>query len=151
MKIAFPILMVVLVILACGCTATAPAVPASPVVPAAPAVNAITDLTGNWTGPMKGYDEGTGFTDYPTMTMMLTVTEQHDRLFSGQLVFNYTSGEKGSTDVAGLISRDGRTLTMVEDGGGYNTGLILSKDEIELTYVNDGTPYSIALDSFRRV
>ena len=40
---------------------------------------------------------------------------------------------------------------MVEKGGGYNTGLILSKDEIALTYVHDATPYSVAADSFKRV
>ncbi len=150
MKIAFAILLVIIAVLACGCTSTAPAESSCPVIPVTN-VTAIPDLTGNWTGPMKGYDEGTGFTDYPDLTMRLTVTEQHDRIFSGYLVFTYKSSEKESESVAGVISRDGRTLTMVEKGGGYNTGIILSNDEIELTYVNDGTPYSIAVDSFRRV
>jgi len=151
MKIAFTILMVILAVLACGCTAPAPSAPASPVIPETAAAHAIPDLTGNWTGPMKGYDERTGFTDYPNMTMSLTVTEQRDRLFSGYLVFKYKSGNESSTVVAGAISRDGRTLTIVEKDDGYSFGTILSHDEIELTYVTDTTPYSIAVDSFKRV
>jgi len=151
MKIALAILLIILAVLACGCTSTAPAESSCPVIPVTTAVTAIPDLTGNWTGPMKGYDEGTGFTDYPDLTMMLSVTEQHDRFFSGYLVFTSTSDKEESESVAGVIGRDGKTLTMVEKGGGYNTGVILSEDEIELTYVNDGTPYSIAVDSFRRV
>ncbi len=151
MKIAFTLLLVTLAVLACGCMATAPAVPATPATTGTTTVTVIPDLTGNWTGPMKGYDEGTGFTDYSNMTINLTVTEQRDRIFSGNLVFTYTSGEEGSVDIAGVIGRDGRTLTMVERGAGYCFGTILSNDEIELTYVHDATPFSIAVDSFKRV
>jgi hypothetical protein len=100
---------------------------------------------------MKGYDEGTGFSDYPNLTMTLTVIEQHDRIFSGYVTFRTLSGEESRSGIAGAISRDGQTLTMVEEGSGYNTGIILSRDEIELTYINDGTPYSVAIDSFKRV
>jgi hypothetical protein len=151
MKITFIILLVILAVLACGCTATAPAVPATPVTPEVITMNALPSLIGNWTGPLKGYDEGTGFTDYPNLTISLTVTEQRDRFFAGYLVFKYKNGGEDSSDVAGVISRDGRTLTMVEKGGGYNTGMILSKDELELTYANADTPYGIAVDSFKRV
>jgi hypothetical protein len=151
MKIEFTILMVILAVLACGCTAIAPPAPPGPVIPETTAVTALPDLTGNWTGLMKGYDERTGFTDYPDMTMILTVTEQRDRLFIGYLVFTYTGGEGSSTDIAGVIGRDGRTLTIVEKDSGYSFGTILSHDEIELTYVTDTTPYSIAVDSFKRV
>jgi hypothetical protein len=151
MKIPFTILLVILAVLACGCSTTAPAVPASPVLPGTPVATAIPDLTGNWTGPVKGYDEGSGFTNYPNVTMSLMVTEQRDRFFSGYFVFRQKSGEESSTGVAGVISRDGRTLTMVEKGGGYNSGVILSSDEIELTYVHDVTPYSVAVNSFKRV
>ena len=46
------------------------------------------------------------------------MTGQRDRFFSGYFVFKIKSGEELSTDVAGVISRDGRSLTMVEKGGG---------------------------------
>jgi hypothetical protein len=151
MKITLTILMVILAVVASGCTSPAPAVPATPVSHETTAVQAIPDLTGNWTGPMKAYDEGIGFNNVPNMTMMLTVTEQRGRIFSGHLVFSYTNGEKGSTDIAGAIGHDGRTLTIVEKDNGYSFGTILSNDEIELTYANAATPYSIAIDSFRRV
>jgi hypothetical protein len=150
MKTAFTILLVVAAVLASGCMAPAPAAPVTTSLPGTAAVQAITDLTGNWTGPMKGYDERTGFTDYPNMTIRLTVTEQHDRLFSGYLVFNDTSGEESSTVVAGAISRDGRTLAIVEKDSGYSFGTIISDNEIEMTYMTDATPYSIAVDSFKR-
>ena len=151
MKIVLTILIVIIAVLACGCTATTPQVPASPVTPDTKTMQAIPDLTGNWTSTMKGYDERTGFTDYPNMTMSMMVTEQRDRFFTGYLTFTYTSGEKSSTNISGAISRDGRTLTIVEKDSGYSFGTILSDDEIELTYVTDATPYSIAVDSFRRL
>ncbi|MFA4848970.1 MAG: hypothetical protein WC626_04510 [Methanoregula sp.] len=157
MKTAFTILILILAVLACGCTATTPAVPATPVVPITPiipgttAVNAVPNLIGNWTGPMKGYDEGIGFNDYSNLTMNLTVTEQRDRIFTGYLVYKYKSGEQGSTAFAGAIGKDGRTLTMVEKDYGYCFGTILSNNEIELTYMSEATPYSIAIDSFKRI
>jgi hypothetical protein len=151
MKIAFTILIIIFAVLACGCTATTPALPATPVTQGTPAVNAVPDLTGNWTGPIKGYDEGIGFNDYSNMTMWLTITEQRDRIFSGHLVYKYKNGEGGATAFAGAIGRDGRTLTLVEKEYGYSFGTILSNNEIELTYVHDATPFSIAVDSFKRV
>ena len=52
---------------------------------------------------------------------------------------------------AGVVGRDNRTLTISENGGGYCTGEVLSANEIELIYMQDGSPYSISIDSFKRV
>lgn len=154
MKTAFTLLIVVLTVLACGCTAVSPS-KTSPVPPETPARSpgltaSLPDLTGTWTGPMQGYDERTGFTDYPDLKIALVVSEQHGRLFSGYLRFN-ESGNETTSEIAGAIGRDNRSLTVTEQGGGYSMGEVLSKDEIELTYMQDGTPYSIAVDSFKRV
>jgi len=149
MKSAFAILVIILAILACGCTASAPAT--APAVTTAPVTApAIPDLKGTWTGPMQGYDQGTGFSDYPTLGVKMTITEQKGRIFAGDVVFtsNDTVSKSG---FAGTIGRDGRTLTIAEEAGGYCTGTVLGVDEIELTYMEDGSPYSIAIDSFRRV
>ena len=143
MKTAFTILLLILAVLASGCTTATPAV-----VPVQKTV--IPNLTGNWTGPMLGFDEREGFTDHPNLTAVMTVSEQHGRVFSGFITFRSISTE--STDeFAGVIGRDNRTLTIAEHGGGYCTGEVLSKDEIELIYMQDGSPYSISIDSFKRV
>jgi hypothetical protein len=145
MKTAFTILVLILAVLASGCTIATPAVP-----PVQTTETALPNLTGNWTGPMKGYDEREGFTDHPYLTAVMTVSEQHGRIFSGFITFRSNSTE--STDeFAGVIGRDNRTLTIAEHGGGYCTGEVLSKDEIELIYMQDGSPYSISIDSFKRV
>jgi hypothetical protein len=99
---------------------------------------------------MKGYDEREGFTDHPYLTAVLTVSEQHGRVFSGFITF--TSNSTVSTDnIAGVIGRDNRTLTIAEREGGYCSGEVLSPDEIELIYMQDGSPYSISIDSFKRM
>ena len=78
MKAIIPILVLTLALLACGCTTTAPAAPVQITTPT---------LTGIWTGPMQGYDETTGFTDYPALSIALNITEQHGRIFSGNVLF----------------------------------------------------------------
>jgi hypothetical protein len=62
-----------------------------------------------------------------------------------------TNGTETVSGFAGAIGRDGRTFTIAEELGGYCTGEILAADEIEMIYVEDGSPYSIAIDSFRRI
>jgi len=39
----------------------------------------------------------------------------------------------------------------VEKDSGYTRGEILSQEEIELTYCDAVTPYSVAIDSLKRV
>jgi hypothetical protein len=154
MKTAFTILLIIVAVIACGCTAAAPAAPVSPAVPAAtPAEKTapyIPNLTGTWTGPMQGYDQGTGFSDYPALGVKMTVTGQKGRVFAGHIVFT-TNGTESASGFAGAIGRDGRTLSITEEAGGYCTGEVVGADEIELVYMQDGSPYSIAIDSFRRV
>jgi hypothetical protein len=142
MKIALvPVLLVMAVLLA-GCTGAAPAT-----APANTAPAAIPDIRGEWSGPMAGYEEGIGFTDYAGMKITMVVEEQHDRLFSGYIVFNGTESKKS---VAGAIGRDGKTITMVEKDGGFSDGMIYGPGEIELTYMQDTAPFSIALDTLRK-
>src|SRR5512137_3183809 len=152
MKIAFIPLLLILAVLAGGCMAVspaAPAPPASPVVsPVATAAPAIPNLTGIWTGPMQGYDEGTGFSDYPSLTVSMIVSGQHGRIFAGDFLFR-ENGTETRSPFAGAVGRDGRTLWITERNGGYCFGEILAADEMELTYMEDGSPYSIAVDSFR--
>jgi hypothetical protein len=149
MKTPFAILVIVIAVLACGCTAAAPAT--GPVAShAETTVAAIPDLTGTWTGPMQGYDEGTGFSDYSAMTATLAITEQHGRIFAGHIVFT-VNGTESVSGLAGVISGDGRTFSIAEKDSGYAAGTMVSADEIELTYLQDHSPYSVAIDSYKRV
>jgi hypothetical protein len=149
MKTAFTILVIIIAMLACGCTASAPAaMPAA--MPVRTTAAAIPGLAGTWTGPMQGYDERTGFTDYPALNISMTVTGQHGRIFSGYFTFR-ENGTETTSGFAGAIGRDGSTLTIAEQDGGYCAGTIVADDEIELTYMQDGSPYSVAIDSFRQV
>jgi len=150
MKTALILFGVILAALACGCMAAAPAATAPAATPAQPLAVAIPNLTGTWTGPMQGYDERSGFTDYPFLTVAITITEQHGRLFAGDIVFA-ENGTVKKSGIAGAVGRDGRTLSITEKDGGYCTGEVLGPDEIELIYLQDGSPYSIAIDSFKRV
>ncbi len=150
MKTALTLIILVLALLASGCTSTTLSPAAASVTPApvAPPVPAIPDLTGTWTGTMLGYEEGVGFTDYNRLPITMVVTEQKERLFAGHLKF----GNRTETlAMAGVISRDGRTFALVEDVNGYTTGELTGTDTIELTHVDDADPYSVALDTLKRV
>jgi hypothetical protein len=151
MKTACIILLIVFAVLVGGCTTAAPAASPLPTSTTA-ATPAIPNLIGTWTGLTVGYVEGTGYTNYPNVTMTMVISEQHDRIFSGVFLWKTTSGKVTDSTFAGAISRDGMWLDIVEKDGGYSTGEIISKNEMELTYTYDGSiPYSIAIDSLKRV
>jgi len=134
----------VLAVLICGCTTTN----AQNTVAAA----GTPSLLGNWTGTMTGYDYGAGYNDYSGYTMTLAVTEQQDRVFSGEVSFTAPNGTPvwGVTPFAGAIGHDGRTLTTIENEGGYSSGSLIAPDEIELVYADGREPFSIAIDSLKK-
>lgn len=150
MKRALTPLILVLAVLACGCTAASPASTA-PVPSATPAAPATPEITGTWTGTTQGYEDGTGFTDYAGATVSLVVDEQHGRIFSGHLLFKANGTTELTKDFAGAIGHDGRTLTIAEKGGGFSSGSIVSPGEIELIYLHDSPSYGIAVDSLKKV
>lgn len=137
-------ILLLIAVLICGCTTSSQESTASPTV--------TPDLLGNWTGPMTGYEYGKGYTDYAGVTMTLSITEQKDRIFSGEITFTNSSGYpiREAKPCAGVIGRDGRTLTLVEEGGGYSSGSIIAPDEMELIYADGTEPFSIAIDSLKR-
>lgn len=157
MKAIITSLAVILVALACGCMTAAPAGNASspsgsPAVAGTPAMAAavIPDLTGTWTGSMQGYDvRRGGFTDYPDLSIALAITEQHGRLFAGNVTF-IENGTQSVEGIAGVIGRDNRTFTISEEHGGYSFGEVIAPGEIELTYLHDGPTYNAAIDSLTR-
>ncbi|MCK9579289.1 MAG: hypothetical protein M0Q92_02420 [Methanoregula sp.] len=143
MRTAGILLIVILTVIAGGCTTTAPQAATTP----APT---IPSLVGTWSGPSAGYDEGVGFSDYHDLDIRMVVTEQKDRVFAGRILF-VANGTESATEFAGVIGREGRTFAMSEQAGGYCFGEILGPDAIEITYLEDGSPYSASIDSFTRV
>ncbi len=132
-----------LTVLICGCTTTPQESNAAVETP---------DLIGNWTGTMTGYEYGVGYTNYAGALITLSITEQQDRIFSGEISYTNQSGYAiwETTPCAGVIGRDSRTLTLVEEGGGHSSGSLIAPDEIEFIYSDGAEPFSIAIDSLKR-
>jgi hypothetical protein len=151
MKTVLMVLMFVLIVLACGCTttSTSSAAPASIPAPAA-TVASIPNMIGNWTGTANAYTEGIGYSNYNNGTMMMVVTRQQDRIFSGAFIFT-SNGTTSSVPFAAAIDSNGKTFQDVEKDNGYSTGQIVSANEIEMIYTNSVTPYEVAIDTLTRV
>lgn len=130
-------------ILVAGCTFGAPQAEQN-------APSTIPDLTGTWTGSMASYSGAAGYVSYPEGSMQMTVINQSGRIFNGTMIFTTGNQTSEICAFAGAIGRDGRTITIVNKNGGYDTGMIVSASEIELDYVNDGTPYILSVDTLRK-
>jgi hypothetical protein len=151
MKITLTILIVIiLAVLACGCTAITPPTTQSAPLPQVSHNTAIPNITGTWKGPMQGYEQNTGFSDYNNQTMTMIVTGQQGRIFSGHYVW-VSNGTAVTEGFAGVIGADGRTLSTAEEDDGYSSGIIQSGNEIELTWHHAGAQYGVAIDSLTRV
>ena len=151
MKITLTVLIVIiLAVLACGCTAITPPTTQSATLPQVSHNTAIPNITGTWTGPMQGYEQNTGFSDYHNQTMTMIVTGQQGRIFSGHYIW-VSNGTVVTEGFAGVIGADGRTLSTAEQDDGYSSGIILSGNEIELTWHHAGAQYAVAIDSLTRV
>ncbi len=130
-------------VLICGCTTTPQESNALPETP---------DLIGNWTGTIIAYEDGEGYTTFDGALVTISVTEQQDRIFSGEFFYTDRNGNAiwETAAFAGAIRRDNRTLTMVEEGGGRSFGSLIAPDEMELIYMYGGEPFCVSIDSLKR-
>lgn len=149
MKYVLVIFVLIISILIAGCTASSPQ-SGSPAVSTTSSVLAYPNLTGSWTGPMEGYDKGTGFSDYKNLSVVMTITEQQGRIFAGNMTIK-GDGLDVVSGIAGVIAVDNRTFSIAEEYGGYCFGDVLSPDAIDMTYLDDGSPYSAAVNRFTRI
>ncbi|WP_236610392.1 hypothetical protein [Methanosphaerula palustris] len=143
MKAILCVSILLFAVLISGCTTTSQQSTAAVATPPS--------LLGNWTGTMNGYSNGEGYNNWTDYTMTMKVTEQRGRIFSGEFLFTNQSGISSTNKCAGVIGRDGKTLSMVEDGGGTSSGSLVAPDEIELTYTNGAEPFTISIDSLKKV
>jgi len=143
MKLILCLVILAGIALCAGCT-TVNTTPATPAV--------VPNLLGTWTGPAKGYTEGIGFRDSQSVNATMLVTQQQDRIFTGNLAIPYRNGTVRNEGFAGIISQDGKTFRIVEfDPHEYDDGVILSENKIEMVFIFAEEPQSIMLDSFTRM
>jgi len=94
------------------------------------------------------------FTPYPlkiARNLNLTIEEQKDRLFSGNLSYKNENETQIVEGFAGAIGPDNKTLYLTEYNEGYDIGTIISADEIELIYLQDGKKGEIEIDRIHRI
>ena len=112
----------------------------------------VPDLLGIWTGSWNAYDEGMGYSNSTeNESLILTVAEQKDRIFAGNITYNLDNKTEAGESFVGAIGLDGKTLYIAEFDKGYSLGTIISKDEIELIYLADGENASVAIDRLYRI
>ncbi len=111
----------------------------------------IPNLVGNWTGPYLEYNASGGYSENEGGFFFLNITEQQDRIFSGNSSYVKADGTPVLMKMAGVISADGKEISVVEQNNGYSHGTILGPDAFELIYLNDKEPISVAVDQFKRV
>ena len=112
----------------------------------------IPDLLGKWTGLESLYGEVNGSTKLTeNESLNVTVTEQKNRLFTGNLTYREENGTMGSEGFVGTIGLDNKTLYLAEFNEGYDFGTIISNDEIELIYLQDGKSADTGIARLHRI
>lgn len=134
MKAALAVLfIIVLAVLACGCTVSPsdkPAVTKSSVLNAtAP------DLTGVWKGTSVGYIVKEGFQSYSNT--VFNITEQKGQVFIGKKEYQTKDGKIWYEDFTGLVTADGEFLQTDSDKG-FSLGKLTGPDTLELRYLEEG-------------
>ena len=115
----------------------------------------VPNLLGNWTGL------GTGFGPYAgedgsskpieNWSFNITIGEQKDRLFAGNMTYMGENGTEIVEGFAGAIGLDDKTLYIAEFNAGYDLGMIISDNDIELIYLQDGKKGDTAIDRLHRI
>ncbi|WP_321507502.1 hypothetical protein [uncultured Methanoregula sp.] len=139
MKTAFTILAVlVLAVLICGCTNTAPAAtppPVSPTTQPVSATSAIPDMMGLWKGTGTGYTTTDNFYDYPVS--IFNITKQKGQIFTGRKEYPKSDGKTYYENFSGIVTPDGRVYES-DSIGGFALGKLTGPDSLELNYLEDG-------------
>ncbi|MFZ3147898.1 MAG: hypothetical protein WA137_02540 [Methanothrix sp.] len=112
----------------------------------------VPDMLGVWTGSWSAYDDVAGYSNLTeNESITLTIVEQKDRIFTGNITYRLDNETTGGEGFAGAIGLDGKTLYITEFDYGYSFGTIISKDEMELIYLADGENGSVAIDRLYRM
>jgi hypothetical protein len=112
----------------------------------------VPDMLGKWTGLESWYGEVNGSAKLTeNESLNVTVVEQKDRLFTGNLTYKLENGTEIVEGFAGAIGLDNKTLYVAEFKEGYDLGTIISDDEIELIYLQDGKMAETTIGRLHRI
>lgn len=112
----------------------------------------VPDLVGNWTGLESWYGEVNGSVKLiENEGLNLTVAEQKNHLFTGNLTYKSENGTEIVEGFSGAIGLDNKTLYLSEFNEGYDMGTIISDDEIELIYLQDGKKAETTIGRLHRI
>lgn len=112
----------------------------------------VPDLTGKWTGLESWYGEVNGSAKLTeNESLNVTVVEQKNRLFTGNLTYKLENGTESVEGFVGAIGLDNKTLYISEFNEGYDLGTIISDDEIELIYLQDGKMAETTIGRLSRI
>jgi len=139
MKIALTILVIVLAVLACGCTTSAPAAtaPATPAAATPVASGAdIPSLVGTWTGSAVGHVNSHGYRSEGAP--VYNITEQKGRVFTGYTEYSHFKGDARKVEEFSGVINVRNEIFMAQDEAGFTIGDLIGPDTIELAYVEEG-------------
>ena len=112
----------------------------------------VPELLGKWTGLESWYGEVNGSAKLTeNKSINVTVVEQKNRLFTGNLTYKLENGTEIVEGFAGAIGLDNKTLYFAEFNEGYDMGTIISNDEIELIYLQDGKMAETTIGRLHRI
>jgi hypothetical protein len=112
----------------------------------------IPDLMGKWTGLESWYGKVNGSIKLTeNQSLNVTVLEQKNRLFTGNLTYKLENGTEIVEGFAGAIGLDNKTLYIAEFNEGYDLGTIISDEEIELIYLQDGKMAQTTIGRLHRI
>lgn len=108
------------------------------------------NLLGNWSGHISGHSEELGFAEFDEGAIGMNITEQKDRVFTGEMVMALKNGSYRYEPFSGVIGDDGKEIYMAEHREGFILGKILDVDEIELIYLEIGDSAMVSIDHLFR-
>ena len=112
----------------------------------------VPDLLGKWTGLESWYGAVNGSAKLTeNESLNVTIVEQKNRLFTGNLTYKLENGTEIVEGFAGAIGLDNKTLYLAEFNEGYDLGTIISDDEIELIYLQDGKMAETTIGRLHRI
>lgn len=138
MRTAFTILVLILAVLACGCTATAPAAAPAATPAATPAITATTTIpgvTGIWTGTSVGHSQLEGFCELTSAVYNISAQKGH--AFTGTKEYVRADGKTYTESFSGTVSSRGE-IFMGDNMGGIADGMLTGPDSMEVGYAEDG-------------
>jgi len=138
MKIPLVLLLVVLAIVACGCTDQAPdesPTPGTGTFQAYTENASIPHITGTWAGTGIGHIQNEGF--HQPKEVVFRITDQNGYAFTGKKEYTRPDGNSHSESFSGVFSPAGDIL-ICDSGSGYTIGSFTGPDRMELRDAEDG-------------